>query len=259
MIDSRGHDEGYQCIEPDLGQDIWRLDLPDLAAEEFKLLNDHLRLCDACRLYGAMDRKFGEGLANGSLALPGDRDGEKFSPPVAWLSFGSRIPAFGAGLALAASLLLVFMLPPEARDGGLVSRAGFEAPFVRPVEGEVIARMGTYLSWRKIQGASKYLVRIDEVGGDFQWSGESRGLSLALPTANDMPRGADFRAYLTPVPQDLAPTEGLSVSFRTDSYGAFLHYRLGAAAWPARWLGLGGLLVGCWALSMRLRGRRWRE
>jgi Putative zinc-finger len=253
VTSTRGHEDRYECVEPDLGEQIWRLDDPELDAAEATLLKDHLAMCDACRIYRAMDRDFAAGLESGSLELPPPAD--EGGPAGAGLSWriGAGPLGWGAGLALAAGLALVLLLPPQARDRDGILRSGVEAPFERPVEGEVIGGSGVHLRWREIPGASKYLVRIDAVAGDYRWSGESRDPSITVPSENELPAGMDYRAYLIPVPGDLAPAEGLTVSFQSGSLSSILRYRVQAAPQPARWLGLVGVLLGCLTIGFRFR------
>ena len=253
MVDSTGHDDGYQCVEPELGQTLWRLDLPEIEPDEAELLRGHLKMCDACRLYRAMERGFDTGLADGSLCL--GTSTEKPAQLPRRLATAPLILNWGAGLAIAASLALVTILPPEARDDGHISRSGTEAPFVRPVEGEVVGPDALSLSWRAIPGASRYLVRVEEVDGAFRWSTETRDLSVSLVDGAAAPNDKDLRAFVTPIPRDLAPAEGLSVSFRTGSTGDVVRHRLAASPDLPRAFALAGLLAGLGAFWLKRRSQ----
>jgi len=253
------HDGGYRCVEPELGRDLWRLDLPDLAPQDVELLKGHLAMCDACRLRQAMDRRFAAGLADGSLSLPSNRADAASSGAAPALRRSrrnaSRRLVQVAGLALAASLALIVFLPPRPRDGGLVPRGGGLSPFLRPVEGEVVTGSRLRLSWREIVGASRYRLRIDQVGGDFRWAGETEAVSMTLPSGIVLPPDADFRAYLTPVPADLAPPTGLTVSFRSGGMGDVVRHRVQAAVPAVYGCALFGMLAICAAAILRLRRR----
>ncbi|MEN8005842.1 MAG: hypothetical protein ABFS42_02460 [Candidatus Krumholzibacteriota bacterium] len=241
MTDVPWQDEGYECLEPEIGKNLWRLDLPELAADERRLLADHVGICDACRLQRDLESKIGRGLADGSLLLPADLAGcTAPSRGSGWMSGWRSLGSVGA-VAVAASLALAFILPPVPRDQGLVSRSGAEPGFIRPVEGEVVSPKPLRIIWDSIPGATSYELWVEDLDRKFQWRAETHDNFLTMPADIRIPNPADFRIMLTPVPGDLAPPGGVNVSFRTAGFGDFVRYRLTAAARPPRLLFIGGL------------------
>ncbi len=251
------HDDNlaFECVEPGIGEHIWRGALPDASPADRALREDHLRICDACRLEAAVGRSMSDGLASGHLVLP-----HPAAPRVVPLAQRSSrlIASLSAGAASMAAmgLLLVMLMPPVAPAGFGADRSGAEEGFVRPVEGEVAGPSGLDFHWHGVDGARSYQLRVEEIGGDFVWEGESREPSLTLPKDVALPVGAEFRAYLVPMPRDLAPAGGLSVRFRSGNLGAVLRYRAQASPLLARLMILGGLVLACGALIMGFRDRR---
>ncbi len=201
-------------------------------------------ICDACRLRSAMEHRVGNGLADGSLHLPDSRSGwfaRLFQGP--GRTSLDRTLAWSGGLAVAASLLLMFLMPPQARDGDRISRSADQAQFKRPVEGEVLASDHPRLSWEAIPGATSYRITVNEVAGSYTWQGETTELSIEIPAAAAMPGSGDFRAFLEPVPTDLAQPGGITVSFRTGEFGTYLGYRFMSAGASLKIFGLIGLAM----------------
>jgi hypothetical protein len=232
MDDLKTERDGYECVDPDVGEEMWRLGAPALDAALRRRLETHLTVCDACRLRRAVERRVAEGLSDGTLSLPARRRGPRAARAVAW----------GGALAAAAGLALMMILPPRARDGDRLVRGPGDPQFRRPVEGEVVRGGRPTLSWAAIEGATAYRIVVDEVGGDHAWRGETAGLSIDVPAAVELPASRDYRAFLEPVPADLAQPGGVSVSFRTGDTLEFLVYRLAASPWVARAFVLAGLL-----------------
>ncbi|MFH1841886.1 MAG: hypothetical protein ABIF77_01650 [bacterium] len=143
-------------------------------------------------------------------------------------------------LALAASVILVFFLAPAAPDGDLIQRTGgTDFRFLRPVESEVVLGGRPQLSWTELPSATMYRVTLCGGDGSYLWADSTRTTSIRVPAEASIPQGSRIQAFLEPVPVDLAPARGVTVSFRTDGFGGFLGYRLGAAA---LWLPLVGVL-----------------
>ncbi len=234
---------GYECVEPELGDELWRLGAPATDAGLRRRLENHLMICDACRLRCAAERRVAAGLADGTLALPDAR------PRAA------RALAWGGGLAVAAGLALILVLPPRARDGDRIVRAPDDPQFHRPVEGEVVRGGRPTLSWASIEGATAYRVHVDEVGGDHAWHGETAGLEIDVPADAELPLSRDYRAFVEPVPADLAQPGGVSVSFRTGTTPEFLAHRAVASPAMAKTLAMIGML-GLGA-GLLLRDRRF--
>ena len=212
-------DLGYECVEPAVGAHLPLLDDPDLPADERARLEDHLAICDACRLRRALQLRVGAELASGRLTLPaGARRPRRRIAARAFAAFG--------GLAAAAGLALVLGLPPQARDHGLLVRGMPDSGMTRPVEGEVVAARPPAFRWEAIEGVSQYRVVVEEVGGTFRWQGETESTSLELPHTLRLVPGSDYRVRLETIPPDLAPPTGWSVSFSAGSWNTVLDQRL---------------------------------
>ncbi len=228
---------GFECVEPALGDEMWRLEAPALDVSLGRRLENHLMICDACRLRRAMELRVASGLADATLELPRSGRAGRVRP------LTIRALAWGGGLAVAASLILMLLLPPQARDGGRLVRSVDETQFLRPVEGEVVNGVRPRLSWAAIPGATNYRLTVSEVGGDHEWRGETTSCSLVVPAFAELPSSRAFRAFLEPVPADLAQPGGISVSFRTGDLSEFLVYRLAASSMVLRLLALGGMFM----------------
>ena len=236
----RFEDEGYECVEPELGRDLPLLDDPHLDPDLRRRLLAHLAVCDECRLRRDLLRRVALKIADGQLDRTGPATGVT---AFRWY----RLAAWGGATALAAGLGLLMMLPPQARDSGYRFRTAEQEIITRPVEGEIIAGGNPRFQWRPVAGAGKYRLEIREVGGAGTWQAETTGNELSLPVGRKLPEGADFRASLHTVPADLAPAGGVSVAFRTGSRGDMIRQRLGHGNTPARLAALAGavsLLLG---------------
>ena len=156
-------------------------------------------------------------------------------------------------MAIAASLVLMFILPPTGRNPGGVWRDGESAPkFERPVEGEIIWGEAPVLKWSEIEGATSYRVQISEIGGDYKWSGSTEGTSLRMSSEYPLPEDGIFRGVVHPVPADLARPTAVTVAFRKSGWREFLGYRVKAA--PVGLKGLAGVGVGIWVLGILVTG-----
>ena len=235
----------YECVEPALGAQLGRLDEPDLDADTRRRLEDHLAVCDACRL----TRALGPALGREAARL-------ETRPAAGAAARVATIAAGGGAMLLAASLVLMLALPPRSRQAGLVMRSGGPEVFQRPVDGEVVRDRTPRLRWRPVPGATAYRVTIAAVGGDYRWQGTTRGTSLEPPATAALPPAGDFRVMLEPVPEDLAPPGGWSTTFRTGGTAAWLRYRLRAAPPAVRGAGLLGGLALLAGLAAALANRR---
>lgn len=239
QIPSSG-ERDFECIDPGLGAQIWRLDDPTTAPGLRDRLDLHVRHCADCRLALAVAREAGEGLRAGRLVVAGP-----LLP--AWIRWTGGL---GAG-ALAACLALVFLLPPRpAGDSPLLRGTG--APAVTsPAPDTVIRDRTPEIRWTPLEHAVRYRITVREVGGDYAWQGESVTPAFALPSGADLPVSSRFRVDVEPVPAHAAPGGRLQSSFRTGSWGEFVDFRLGAAP-PAllagALAGLAGLLAGAYGL-----------
>ena len=248
MIDDKTGRNVYECVEPEVGRELARWAGPGASEAERAHRADHLRVCDACRLEHAVERTVATGLADGSLKLP-DRTAQPRRHRL--------VPALAAGAVgmAAMGLLLVILLPPTPPPGFGIDRSGGVEGFLRPVEGETVGTGATNFRWHPVPGANSYRVRVEEVAGEFSWSGETDATDLALPGDVGLAAGREYRAYLEPVPRDLAPAGGLSVRFRSGSLTSVMRYRAAAAPAPARWLTLAGALMGLGAVGVTTLGR----
>ena len=149
----------------------------------------------------------------------------------------------------------MLVLPPRARDGGRILRSSDEFQFSRPVEGEVVLGQHPRLTWTPIEGATSYRITINEVEGSYEWHSETSERSISLPEAAPLPLSRDFRAFLEPVPTDLARPGGISVSFRTGNFAAFASHRLTASSLLGKILAWSGLLLIISALCLRSANR----
>ena len=245
----------YECVEPEVGRELYRATLPDASNGQRKLRADHLLICDACRLEAAVAEAIGTGLAEGSLTLPGATT--RRSAHHRALRLPTMLAAAAASFAVV-GFVLTAVLPPTPMTVPGIDRAGSTVGFVRPVEGETVAARGPGFHWRPLPGAGSYRFRVEEVAGEFSWEGASPGTALVLPDDVPLPIGREFRAYLIPVPGDVVPAGSLSVRFRSGGPMAVLKYRALAAAWPARFLVVTGILLGMAALAVRSR-IGWRD
>ncbi|MBK8167966.1 MAG: hypothetical protein IPK64_18635 [bacterium] len=233
----------YECVQPELGAELWRRDLPDCAPELATRLDRHLAVCDACRLEGVVQAALAAGLVADALGKV---------KPARTLRLRPSPVATGGWVALAASLALALLLPPGALPVGTTRGGQPVAGFVRPVEGEVVADTPD-LRWHPVPGATGYQVTLDQVGGDFHWSARVDASRLE-PAGERAPREPGrYRVIVRAIPDDLTPPEGISVTFRRGSGIDQFIYRLWATSWPIRLLGLAGLVLGLSGLVRRQR------
>lgn len=154
---------------------------------------------------------------------------------------GSRLSLLAGGLAVAASLVGVLLLPPRP-DGRVVSLRGEgEAVFVRPVEGEVIYTGHRQLEWREVPGATGYQLQLRDEQGATVWEGGTELTVIRLPESVRLQSSQNYKALLAVRPPDLIPPGGASVAFRT---GGAREYALQHVRRPdlrALFLGIAGL------------------
>jgi hypothetical protein len=151
---------------------------------------------------------------------------------------------------------MVTMLPPAPAGGDRLRRGDGDAPrFLRPVAGEVVDGDRSTLSWRAIDGASGYRVRLESADGAYAWEQTVRGATTAVADHPAPPSGTELRAFLEPVPADLAPSGGISVAFRTGNGLDIIRYRFDAAPVTARLLVGFGLAALLCSLSLRVLRR----
>ncbi len=231
----------FECVDPAVGDLVWRYSEPDLDPALRRKLTDHVAICDACRWDLGLEQAVLSGLQDRTLQVDPPRQG-LFSPFRHRRRAAARSLRAAGGLALAASLALMLLLSPSAPDGDLVDRGGDDLlRILRPVESEVVFQTGPRIVWTPLPDAVRYKVTLRQAGGSFAWIDSTSATEIRVPRNASLPRRARIRAFVEPFPPDLAPPRGVSVSFRTGSPAAFFLYRLGAAPPPVRLLAVVGL------------------
>jgi len=249
----QGPHSQYECVEPELGELLWRRLDPGLEPDLRSRLQDHLSICDACRLTLLVEGRIEGGLRAGEWALEGGR-----SVRPATGSRTRKSTVFAGGLALAASLVLMLILPPAARAPlGVVRGDTAGMGFVRPVESEVLVTSRPDFRWTPIAGATAYRIEVSQVDGPWFWSGRTGRAELRLPAESALPPRGSFRAMVQTIPADLSGLADVTVSFRRGAFGAFLSYRAAASPLWVKFLACGGLaLLTWWGLTGWDRRRR---
>ena len=213
---------GYECVDPELGAYLAELGDADPDPDTQRDLHNHLLICDACRLQQAARKRIAAGLQDGTYHL----DGADTS-----LIDRYRPPRWSAWLALAACLALVFVLPPRPLNEPGPSRApDSDFAMTRPVEGEYLLAGSPRLAWHPLAEASGYRITVASTDGTYRWQETTRANEIRIPADVPLPAQTRFLALLEPIPADLGPDGGLSVSFRTTSTQAWIWYRLQAAS-----------------------------
>lgn len=228
-----GQDE-FECLDPDLGEQLWRREEPECPTELFERLEAHLTYCAYCRLQVAVEERTVAGLREGRLRV------------TLGSGRGGRIVRWAAGtgaMALAAGLALILLLPPRAPHEDMVMRGEGQPGIDRPVPGEVVLGGRPEVRWTELEGANRYNVEISMVGGDHSWSTTTEDAAVAIPEGMDLPVGARYRVNVAPVPGHVAPDGALRSSFRTGGGGQWIGYRLERGAPAGRLVGLAGGLV----------------
>lgn len=210
----------FECVDPKIGEEILRLEDPDLDSGLRHQLEAHLSVCHACRLLLNLDAGTRELARKGGLEHP--------KPP----SLGRRRRtrrvqvAWAAGLALAACLAVIVLSPPRPVSDGLSERGVDLIRFLSPVEGEVISTTQPNLRWTPIVGATRYFVEIRDSDGTSLWESGSPDPSIRVPEDASLARGRTYKAILSARPADLVEPGRTSVVFRTDSLLQMVLHRL---------------------------------
>ncbi|MBU0742046.1 hypothetical protein KKG45_08825 [bacterium] len=237
----------YECVDPNVGEEIWRLDIPNLDAVLRRELEAHVLVCHACRLHRDLDA------CARRLVRDGEIDLGATPAAASWSSGLARAAGIAATLAIVASLVGVLFLPPRPVGADMAVRGEVEARFTRPVEGQVVPAGACCLSWTEVPGATRYEVRITDRDGDFTWTGTTDRNRIDLPEDAGLTEGAAYKAVLSARPVDLLPPGRTSVAFRSGTSFEVAAHRL---RWAQRWIhGLG--LAGLFLLALAVV--RWRE
>ena len=226
---------GLECVDAKIGERILNLESPALDADERELLEAHKEVCAFCRLALDLHLKLGVGIRDGSLEV----DTSAVLKPARrhdWMGWA-------AATAIAASLVLMFVLPPRPVGSPLVVRGANKTRFLRPVEGEVVRAGDLELGWTEVPGADAYRVQVTGLHGGSTWTGISDEAHLVVPEGA-VPAGEEtYRVLLSTVPDDLLPPGGASVSFRTGGSLAMASHRVRKAQPVSYLFALSGLAL----------------
>jgi len=215
---------GYECIDPDLGDQLGGLDDPEVNERLRQRLLFHLESCAACRL----QREVGEKIVSGL------RDGRLDADIVARGRRRTRAVNLAGWLGLAAGLAMVLLLPPQLRDDGVMRDESARPVIVRPVSEEVVGTTPT-VRWTTIENASSYRITVTSVDGEFSWSEQTTASQIEVRPAPPLTRGHRFRVMVEPVPAHLAPAGGMRTAFHTGRLDQIAAFRLRHAPLH-RWL-----------------------
>lgn len=229
-----GSDSFYECVEPELGADLDKLDAPDTDQTLRRQLENHIEVCDACRFEIAVNKNVARGLQTGRYRISSSigwlETLRNFLSPPGRESWAGAMQTVSS-ISFSACVLLVFLLPPTAPQFGSGQRGPDQEPrFERPVEGEVVLNANPTLSWEPIEEASGYRITLDNAGGGYEWYGQTRENEITVPSGSPVPLDDRLRAILEPIPPDLAPSGGYSLSFRRGNLIDFIGYRVKAAS-----------------------------
>lgn len=237
----------FECIDQELGSELWKLEVEDTSPELRHRLETHLTFCADCRMKKRLSMETARGLSEGKLKLPRRSN-------VVGLS---RSMTASGLLALAASVLLVFLLPPVAPHEKMAVRGADEGQAIlRPVPDEILHDTNPLIVWQELPEATSFTVRIEGVDNGYRWEQKSSDTKIQIPAGMELPVSERFRVFVEPVPAYLAPAGGWRSSFSTAPLVPFVKYRLGAAPALARGLGLaslGLLLLGAVVPLLRKR------
>ena len=236
----------FECVDPGIGGRIWRLEQPDLAPPLRAELEAHLAACHACRLLVSLDS------AARKLVRDGRLEDEEVVPRPRKIRPRRRATPWIAGLALAASIVAVFLVPPRPVLPASEVRGPDPIRFLRPVEGEVLAASRPVLRWTAVAGASRYFVELRDQEGRSVWTGESSVPTLRLPEGISLPRNHAFKAILSVEPSDLMPPGATSVVFRRGSPWDLALHRI---RWAHPILQGVSLLALAWLVLLGIRRR----
>ncbi len=236
-----------ECVEPDLGKQLWRLDDPDTQSGLKELLEGHLSVCAECRLERALGKKIVAGLEANRLTLN---------------SFRKRLPkigVFGGSVLVAASVVLALLLPPNSNNIHGVERAQSGVfGFQRPVSGEIVGTRPPRLQWGELDGATGYVVSVLDLAGSRLFQSQTSSTHFDLPDTLVFSSGEQYWVYLEPIPKDIAPDDVVSVRFLASGELSRLWYRMETASiWLQMGAVFGVLIFGFGLLGGRFLSRNF--
>lgn len=235
----------YECIDPQVGGDLWRLDDPSTEPATAERLRLHCQFCAACRLILALDTEIKTGVRTGRVSIPHSTPHRPTG--FLWLS------GLGAA-AMAAGLTTIAVLPPSASHTMMPTRAPIPTSTIeRPVSNEVVPGDRPLVTWTPLPGARAYEVSIRSVEGDYSWQGQTEETKLKLSREAALPAHQRYRLAVTPIPAHLAPEGGLRSTFTTGTRFQAAMYRLTHGSRMALATGI----AGCLALVTGLIGLVW--
>lgn len=210
----------YECVDPSVGSQLWRLEEAGVEPEIRARLEAHLEVCHACRLVAHLDRRMRALARAGELQISAPS-----RPSGRLLAWRGRMIGL-AGLTAGASLALALILPPRPAGDLPSHRGGDGTKFERPVEGEVVPAGPVSFRWTPVPGASRYRLELRDEDGRQVWSGETATPGLRSPEAPALSRGRRYKATLDVQPADLLPPGRISVAFRPGSGWDVASHRL---------------------------------
>ncbi len=199
----------HECIEPSIGDQIWRLEAGNLDPELQRKLTAHLQACQHCQEIVDLDSEARSLLREGLLKVPADTAPLREFRRWHWQGLGF------SGFAAAACLLLMILLPPRPAGITVLHRGDDSPRFTSPVEGEVVSNRFRELRWTALHGVTSYRIHLIDESGNRIWEGDSREPMLELPESLDLGENSTYQARLSVQPADLLSQGKTTVRFST--------------------------------------------
>lgn len=223
----------FDCIDPELGAELWRLADPECSNQWRERLATHLKFCADCRMRQALDGSLVAGLQSGNLRLTRRRR---------WLDRAPLWTFSASAASLAAGLALLILLPAVAPDTGQHLRGSNSPGIEQPVPEDVLLSRRPTLRWTPLPGATSYQVQVEAVGGGYEWSEKTRLPFATVPPSKELPPDTRFRVRVVAKPAHVVPSGFLGSSFQTGGLFSWLGHRARHGAGSGRLLGMAGLL-----------------
>ena len=142
-------------------------------------METHLSFCADCRIRRQITVEMANGLNKGHLQLPQNTGANVFSRSITATGF----------LALAASMLLMFMLPPVPVHQRMAVRGdGAEQTIISPVPDEIMLNQNPMISWQLLPEATSYKVRVEGVGNAYKWEQKTTESMIQIPADKNLPK-----------------------------------------------------------------------